>query len=350
MANTKVDEELEIIDLDKEENTEKKGFIKNLKTNKKLLIGIGTIGACVLVGTLVGTILFPKKEKTNTTPVKTTLEDTLKRNNENTLLDEIIYFDGNIGDKINDINSNLEVEELNPNYNIDLLLCINQLERYINLNSKIKNLNYENKNEINEVDEATKEELFNNKNNIEYVENLINKFNDKNTTDIEKARTYQKLTYLNKYYETYVTNNGLTIVENLLKKVLKGLACEASGLEVDYYDNCKISANENIIREYITVTDPVSGAEYIYKIGPRSKIVNTILNDLYKIQELKKIKKEKDNDDDKDNNITYEEIATNCINKLNNTKKLLETEIELKNYLFVPVEVKTKTKTKTKGQ
>ena len=100
MANTKVNEELEFIDLDKEENTEKKGFIKNLKTNKKLLIGIG---AWALAGTIgIGSIVyFSKKEDTT---IKTKLEDTLKRNNENTLLDEIIYFDGNIGDKINNIN------------------------------------------------------------------------------------------------------------------------------------------------------------------------------------------------------------------------------------------------------
>lgn len=329
MKETKVQE---ITEVNKEVKNEKKSFIKNLKINRKTF---RKIGATLLLVTGIGAGIFCYKETKKIPTQKENFENTLNRNNENTFLDEIITYDGMITNKIKSINSNLEVEKNDLNettINIDLLLCIKNLETYITLSNKINNLNYKNKEQLTEVDKATKEELFNNKNYIEYVENLINKFNNKNTSDIEKARTYQKLDYLNQYYKKYVTENGFIITEDLLKKSLKALACETSGLEIEYYNKCKISDNKIFLRDYITVNDPVSGVEYKYKIGPSSKIVNTVLNDLYKIQRYL------ENKDGKI--ITYELVASHCSNTLDNTKELLETKINTKNYEFTPEKAK----------
>lgn len=292
-----------------------KKSIKNLKINKKIL------GSFVLATSIFGLIISTKKE-TKVIPFETSLEQTLNENKDKTNLDEVLDLNEDISDKIRQISPDLKIIVPINSKNVDkeyLLNCVNKMELYMHLSSEINNLSFANKNNLNEIDEITRMELFKNKDNVEFVNDLIKKFNNENSTDIEKARCIQKLNYLDSYYQKYVMENGLVITEDLITKHLKSCGCSISGLEPLYYDSCSINTlPQKFLPDFIIVTDPISGDKYKYHIKNKSGVIKDLTDTLSDIEKFI-------NNDD----YNYTDVYDVCVPALNNVKNILKTGVKL---------------------
>lgn len=306
--------------------------VKNLKINKKLATGIGGI---VLVGGLVGVALFSKNNK----PVidsAYTFEEMLEKNKDNTSLDEILELNKTMFSEI--FNKNVS----NDNYSMnDKMNLITKLEFGFELHRYIESVEFLHNKEFNTLSDNDLTEVFyniSNDNIKEYVAELITVINDKNTNDVTKARSAQKLYYINDYYERFILKNGVIITKDLLKEVLNSCACDVSGLEPMFVDeNCGFYFYSMGVKKHIILTDPVSGISFTYYIDNKSGIIKDIANELKKMQYLSG-----ENDD-----LSFEGVEKVCIPALNNIKKLLDNDVQLNDSVLTVTtrnEVKTKTK------
>ena len=322
----------------------KSNEVSNFEINGKTAL---FIGGAILVGSIVGFAVFgqKKEEKTVVIPIGT-FGDVLDKNKDRTSLDEILELNENIGNKLYVINEKLEVfdpESFNSDEKIYLSDCIKNLELYFQLHSDIEELALTDNDELKEVDDETKALLFSKVNDKEYVNSLINTISGKSSTDIERARALQKLKYLDRYYRIYISFNGLTITEDLLKKTLKSYVCIYSGLEPQNYNSCRISGDEDAKEKDITVTDPISGLSYEYYIDETSGIVNEVLADLYDVQNFRM-----------EGNFTtanIEQVEDVCIPALNNAKTLINIGVMVRNNVLLPMTNNVNnTKVKAKGK
>ena len=302
-----------------------KNSIVNLRIYKKITLFL-------LVGTLVGCATKNEDKQETVVVENATFEEVLNENKDKTYLDEILNLNENINGNICSILTDCSAlcdSEISDEV-VYLSTCIKELENYIELVDKIDSLTYKNVDKLNKLDDKGKAISFTKVNDIEYINSLIEKFNSENITAVEKARCMQELQYFNNYYKVYVWHNGLTITEDLLKKALKSYACQVSGLEPKNYTNCSISGDSSAKKRTITLVDPVSGIEIKYFIDNNSGIINTVLDDLYKVQSWGSHYYDMD----------YSDVYDCCVPALNNVKKLIKTGVELEDNTLIPIVVK----------
>ena len=314
-----------------------KNSIVNLRIYKKITLFL-------LVGTLVGCATKNENKQATVVVENASLEDVLNENKDKTYLDEILNLNENINGNICSILTDCSAlcdSEISDEV-VYLSTCIKELENYIELVDKIDSLTYKNVDKLNKLDDKGKAISFTKVNDIEYINSLIEKFNSENITDVEKARCMQELQYFNSYYKSYVWHNGLAITEDLLKKALKSYACQVSGLEPKNYTNCSISGDSSAKKRTITLVDPVSGIEIKYFIDNNSGIINTVLDDLYKVQSWGSHYYDMD----------YSDVYDCCVPALKNVKKLIKTGVELEDNTLIPIVVKeedAKVKSRTRA-
>lgn len=204
-----------------------------------------------------------------------TLQEVLESYADDTNLDDLMA----IGDTIQ--LSTLEADRVEA----DLMKSVATLEEYIAISNSLTALG------IVPTESSTPETISQYQNiTTDEVKLLIETLASSECTDIEKARVAAGLSYLADYYQDWIGENGLTISEELLKRVIKSAGCEASGLEIEYYDSCKIgSRNHNVESDYISemeINDPVSGATLSYEIADDKGAISEVAEILYNIQGL----------------------------------------------------------------
>ena len=292
-----------------------KKSVKNLKINKKI------VGGFILATGILGLIISMKKE-TKVVLNETSLEQTLNENKEKTNLDEILDLKENISDKIQEISPDIKTivpMDAKTSEEEYLLDCVKKIELYIDLSSKISKLSFDGKNNLKDVDDSTRLELFENRDNENFVNDLIKTFSDDKSTDIEKARCMQKLNYLDSYYKKYVTENGFAITGDLVIKLLQSYGCSVSGLEPKNYDSCTVkNVPCKISYDVVMIVDPVSGALYEYCVSFKSGIIDDLMKTLSDIEKVIN-----------NGDYNYNDVYDICVSALNNVKNLLKIGVKL---------------------
>ncbi len=233
-----------------------------------------------------------------------TLEEILTTLSDDTNVDELMA----IGDDIQIIMPE-ETQE------IDFMESVSKLEAYIELSNDLAALG------IRPAETSTDAiaEKYSNI-SIEDARLLLETLSSDEITDVEKARVKAGLSYVLSQNKDWITNNGLNISEELLKRVIKAAGCEASGLEVEYYNSCKISArNYSVESSYIgemEITDPISNTTLTYQIANNKGALTDATTVLYNIQAL---------EDDE----TYETVVDYCNQALTASKIAIAAGVDL---------------------
>lgn len=205
--------------------------------------------------------------------VDLTLSQVLGAISDDTNLDELMA----VGNTIAIIQDGEEEE-------LDFMQSVDKLETYMNLANTLSERG------IKPAEEATAsiKELYGSL-SAEDVEIIIDSLNDESLSDVEKARIEAGLSYVLANDQAWIMGNGLEIAEELLIRVLKAAACQASGLEVENYTSCTIGAQTSADSGYIStikVNDPVSGATLEYYLDDGNKPLAQAAYTLYNIQGL----------------------------------------------------------------
>lgn len=193
--------------------------------------------------------------------------------------------------------------------------AVSQLEERLQLS---KELSVEVSESSNEITDTLKEQF----SNLSYdeIKVLLDSLKNDNLKDIEKERINTGLSWIVAKNEEWIKTNGLNIAEALLKNIIKASACEVSGLELEYYDNCTISAephkhnsNKNV---YINLTDPVSEKTIGYHIDlTDNNVLTSATLKLYNLQ--------------RQENPSYDTIKSFCQSALDFTKLVAAAGVEL---------------------
>lgn len=205
--------------------------------------------------------------------VDLTLSQVLGAISDDTNLDELMA----VGNTIAIIQDGEEEE-------LDFMQSVDKLETYMNLANALSERG------IKPAEEATAsiKELYGSL-SAEDVEIIIDSLNDESLSDVEKARIEAGLSYVLANDQAWIMGNGLEIAEELLIRVLKAAACQASGLEVENYTSCTIGAQTSSDSGYIStikVNDPVSGTTLEYYLDDGNKPLAQAAYTLYNIQGL----------------------------------------------------------------
>lgn len=235
-----------------------------------------------------------------------TFDEVVTMFSDTTNLDELMT----ISDPIT-IYSEDESEEL------DFSTAIKELEERIKLSQELSSAG------VKASEEAT-DTLKEKYSNLTFddIKLLLDSLATDDLKDVEEARIKAGLSLIAAQNQNWLQTNGLNISEKLLKSVIKAAACEASGLEIEYYDACSISAepnakNENQ-RKYVQLTDPISEEKIEYEIvSPLfgDNILAAALNTLYNIQSLDKP--------------SYDSALTYCQDALECSKLMAASKVEL---------------------
>ncbi len=202
-----------------------------------------------------------------------TLEQVLTAIADDTNLDELMK----AGNTIAIIQDGEEQE-------VDFMESVNKLETYIKLANTLSERG------IKPAEQTTDaiQELYGSL-SIEDIEVLIESLSDESLSDVEKARIEAGLSFILANNQEWIMENGLEIAEELLIRVIKAAACEASGLEVENYTSCTIGAPSSSDSGYIStikVNDPVSGTTLEYQLDDGNKPLAQAAYALYNIQGL----------------------------------------------------------------
>ena len=233
-----------------------------------------------------------------------TLDEVLASFAEETNLDELMT----VGENIQIIISEESKEK-------DFMESVNKLEEYIALSNDLAAIGIKPA----ETSTVLTAEKYANL-DIEDVKLLIETLQENTITDVEKARITAGLSYVLTQNKEWISTNGLNISEELLKRVVKASACEASGLEIEYYTSCKIGARkyskESSAIGEIEVIDPISNATLTYQIANDNGALTTACEVLYNIQAL-------------ETDESYETIVSYCSQALDTAKIAIAAGVEL---------------------
>lgn len=180
---------------------------------------------------------------------------------------------------------------------VDFLASVDELEQRMDFSTLLEEADIE-------LSENASEELIKQYSEISIDEAkiLLESLSKDDLSPVEQERIKAGLSYLATDNENWIINNGLKISEELLKRVVKAAACEVTGLEVDYYDSCKIvpESSDEDFEGKVTINDPVSGATLSYEMVGDSKknAIYAATNTLYNCQRLE--------------NPSYKEIFESC--------------------------------------
>ena len=268
------------------------------------------LAALGLALTMVIAMAGCSKENEN---IPFTLEEILSSYSDNTQLDDLFAQENAVISmpKENDENEDVKIKD-----------CVTQLEEYISLANTLSALGIK-------PAETTTEEIKNQYSNLtsDEIALLIESLNDGSLTDIESARVKAGLAYVLTTQQGWIVEHGRDITEEVLKDVIKAAACEASGLEIEYFRDCTISSQNNdksdirTANDYIgtvTIKDPISGSALEYDIvyGKDSALYDAA-GVLYKIQSIG------------DEATSYEDIVNLCTEGLNATKIAVAAGVKL---------------------
>lgn len=199
----------------------------------------------------------------NTAPtIDQTVESTISQTAQDTYLDEVFMDD-------NDDQASLS----------ELSTLEGALERY----DLLKEVDFgdEHYNDLSEEDKATANAL-----STEDIELLIEELDKDDLSIVDKSRVLQQLFYLRNDAQGEIEEKGITISTNALKRGIKAAACEATGLEAEYYDYVSIDAADQSPSVLgLTVTDPVSGASTHINVEYDS-IYGKMIHQIYDLQVL----------------------------------------------------------------
>ena len=298
-------EEQEI--LEEEVKTEKKGH----KKAKRSVIAIA-LAALIAVG---GSFI-----KTSPHNIEGSLTDFVNNNKETTLFDEILDLDETIGIK------NVETGEIEK---VQVEDAIKILEEKASIDEKIADLKIKN-DDLNELPEESKKATlkFLNENGIDAI---IELYNDKNNTKIDKARIAQQLLYIKESNAEWLKENGAPVSISILTRVLSAGSIDAYGtFTPEEYTVCNFDSKIDDHIKEITLVDPVS--------GEKDKIVllPIVAEEYYKAyKELQFITNKKEIKEDEVLEIVNDtlNLSKRCINKqldqdgiITYTKKVKKTE------------------------
>lgn len=152
---------------------------------------------------------------------------------------------------------------------VDFMESVSKLETYMNLANALSARGIKPAEEPTDAIKGLYGSL-----SAEDVEVLIESLNDESLSDVEKARVEAGLSYVLATNQAWIMGNGLEIAEELLIRVIKAAACQASGLEVENYTSCTIGAQTSSDSGYIStikVNDPVSGTTLEYYLDDGNK-------------------------------------------------------------------------------
>lgn len=167
---------------------------------------------------------------------------------------------------------------------VDFMESVSKLETYMNLANALSARGIKPAEETTDAIKGLYGSL-----SAEDVEVLIESLNDESLSDVEKARVEAGLSYVLATNQAWIMGNGLEIAEELLIRVIKAAACQASGLEVENYTSCTIGAQTSSDSGYIStikVNDPVSGTTLEYYLDDGNKPLAQAAYTLYNIQGL----------------------------------------------------------------
>lgn len=237
-----------------------------------------------------------------------TFEELLTEFSDETNLDELMSQDSKIEIK--------EPTKENPDQteSVNFLDSVNELEQRMNFSLLLEDADIE-------LSENASEELIKQYSQISIDEAkiLLESLSKDDLSPVERERIKAGLSYLATNNKDWIINNGLKISEELLKRVIKGAACEVSGLEVEYYDSCSISSQSSSepLKARISVEDPISGVTLYYEMTKNidNNAILAATNALYNCQGLE--------------SPSYKEIFGSCEEALEASKIALAAGVEL---------------------
>lgn len=240
--------------------------------------------------------------------INCTLEEVLASYADNTNLDELMAN----GAAIELVSPEGEVEAPEET---SFMEQVNELEAYISLSKRLENLGIKPATTSTEETSAKYADL-----SADEIELLIESLNDEGLTDVERARVKAGLSCILAENQEWIMSNGVKISEELLKRTIKAAACQVSGLEVEYYNSCKISArNQSKESDYIgtvEVYDPISGTTLNYEIASGNGAIAQAADVLYGIQVL-------------EGDESYETVVDYCGQALDATKVAVAAGVKL---------------------
>ena len=231
--------------------------------------------------------------------------DVLETFADNTNLDELMESANPIT-----IGSEEEKEE------ISFSEAVSQLEERLDLSQKFSSEKIE---PTNEISDTLKDQF----SNISYdeIKVLLDSLKTDDLKDVEKTRINTGLSWLATKNEEWINTNGLNIAENLLKNIIKASVCEVSGLELEHYDRCTISAephkNDEDRNTYIELTDPLSEKVigYYHIDLTDDNVLTAATKKLYSLQ--------------RQENPSYDTILSYCQSALDYAKLVAASGVEL---------------------
>lgn len=187
-------------------------------------------------------------------------------------------------DELMEVGNTIAIIQNGKEEELDFMESVSRLETYMNLANTLSARGIK---PAEEVTPAIKE-LYSSL-TAEDVEILIESLNEESLSDVEKARIEAGLSYVLANDQAWIMGNGLEIAEELLIRVIKAAACQASGLEVENYTSCTIGAQTSSDSRYIStikVNDPVSGTTLEYMLDVGNRPLAQAAYTLYNIQGL----------------------------------------------------------------
>ena len=227
-------------DQDIQKQTKKKKKNQN-KMNKSLI----AIPLSFIIAT------FALIYKTSPRTLKDSFIDILDNSKETSLFDEILNLDETIGVENPE---NGEIEQ------IQVEDAITILEEKSLINEKINKLHL-NRNHLNELPEESKKSIieFLNENGIDII---IDIYNNKDNTKIDKARIAQQLIYIQDENNKWLKSNGIAVSESILRRVLSAGTIESYGtFSPEEYNNCEFNIDDTGLIKRIVLNDQISGAK-----------------------------------------------------------------------------------------
>lgn len=221
-----------------EETKTKKGH----KKVKRSAIAIALAALIAVGGSFV---------KTSPHNIEGSLSDFVNNNKETTLLDEILDLDETIGV------TNIETGEIEK---VQVEDAITLLEEKISVDKKIDELNI-NTTGLNELPEDAKKKTlqFLNENGLDAI---IELYNDKDNTKIDKARIAQQLIFIRENNNEWLKENGIPVSQSILTRVLSAGAISSYGtFTPEEYNVCNFDTDLDSHIKEIVLKDPVSGEQ-----------------------------------------------------------------------------------------
>lgn len=236
-----------------------------MKTWQRIVAGLAAI-------VMLGSLSSCKKENEE---IPYTLEEVLTHFADETKIDEVL----------SDQNDLTNSEKLMQDFTFAEKVSL--LEIYIETIDKITELGIEPE----KVPHKTTAEEYS-KLTLKEVDDLISNYQKDSVSDIEKLRMKSVLGHMNYTYQEWVKLRGLNISINLLKRVIKAVTCEISGLEIEYYENCTIQKpskdDEKKLASKIEVKDPICWDSLIYEIPRKNNIYASASDLIFEMRDSKK--------------------------------------------------------------